>query len=63
VTAPALAALVDCEVCGGTGVMTARAVNGDPAAPPAVIPCPACAGAGATIVRPTAFPRPASVTR
>jgi DnaJ-class molecular chaperone len=63
VTAPSLAALVDCEVCGGTGVMTARAVDAAPAAPPAVIPCPACAGAGVTIVRPTAFPRPASVTR
>lgn len=32
-------------------VMTARDVHADPAAAPAVIPCPHCGGAGATIPR------------
>lgn len=40
--------LRDCEVCGGTGAMTARAADA-PHALPAVIPCPACAGRGATL--------------
>lgn len=49
--AAGLAAIVDCEVCAGTGVMTARSVDADPAVPPAVIPCPCCAGTGATVAR------------
>jgi DnaJ-class molecular chaperone len=48
---PAAAAkLVDCEVCGGTGAMTARPAN-EPAATPALLPCPACGGRGATLHR------------
>lgn len=41
-------ALLDCEVCAGTGAMTARGAD-QPEAIPAVIPCPACAGRGATL--------------
>lgn len=54
--AAGLVAIVDCEVCAGTGVMTARAVDADPATAPAVIPCPCCAGAGATVQRPGGQP-------
>lgn len=52
--------LVECEVCGGMGAMTARAVDADPHDAPAVIPCPACGGKGATL-RP--FPARLAVVR
>lgn len=47
--AAGLLAIVDCEVCAGTGVMTARSVDADPEQPPTVIQCPCCAGLGATL--------------
>lgn len=37
--------LIDCEVCSGLGVMTARAV-GDVDGPGTPVPCPNCGGAG-----------------
>lgn len=49
--AAGLVAIVDCQVCAGTGVMTARSVDAAADVPPAVIPCPCCAGAGATVAR------------
>lgn len=53
-------ALVECEVCGGMGAMTARSVDADPTAPPSVIPCPVCEGRGGML---RAFPAPAVVVR
>lgn len=42
---PALSPLVDCTVCDGRGLMTARAAD-RLTGPAAVTACPACDGAG-----------------
>lgn len=44
--------LVDCEVCGGTGVMTARSTKTPPHSPPTLIACPGCGGDGSALSRP-----------
>lgn len=51
-TPPGAPVLVDCDVCDGTQVMTARPAD-HPDAPPAPIPCPRCGGAGVRLVEPT----------